>query len=348
SRGSISAFVASTTAIDPISATFMGGNVGIGTSSPSKRFSVAETVSDAQVAIAYDTANYAHLQVDSVGDLIIDPSGDDVFLNADNLWVCTGGSCPAGTPSGTGNLVVETRGGFASSTPWGTLSVEIDTTNPAFVVSDSASSSPAFIIGGVTQNSYIGIGTTTPSEQLSVASNIFVGGNGAPSLGTATSTFEGDIIILGKLDVGTIDPPYTIGGTTYATFGHSTIGVKEEVAIKIEVSEFNEKTNYFEYVIDFDTLIKDSDLWLFHQITDFGKDWDNLVVTLTPAFDGKVFYTEDSLNNILTISSTVSGNVSLRLIAPRFDAVKWPNIRSDQNTGFKGFILNIKEKLKKH
>ncbi|MBI2047621.1 MAG: hypothetical protein HYT27_00630, partial [Parcubacteria group bacterium] len=147
----------------------------------------------------------------------------------------------------------------------------------------------------------------------------------------------------GKLDVGTIDPAYTIGNTTYATYGHSTVGVKEEVAIKINISVLNKKTGYYEYRINFDDLVKDSDIWLFYQITDFGKDWENLIVTLTPAFDGRVFYEENLEKNRLIISSTVSGNISARLIAPRFDSEKWGNVRPNQSD-WKGFILNIKEK----
>jgi cell division protein FtsZ len=51
-------------------------------------------------------------------------------------------------------------------------------------------------------------------------------------MGTATSTFQGDIKITGKLDVGTIDPVYTIGGVKYATYGASTVGITEEVITK--------------------------------------------------------------------------------------------------------------------
>ncbi|MBI3075107.1 MAG: hypothetical protein HYY92_02785, partial [Parcubacteria group bacterium] len=39
--------------------------------------------------------------------------------------------------------------GIASSTPWGLLSVEMNTTDPAFVVSNQGSSTPSFYIGGV-------------------------------------------------------------------------------------------------------------------------------------------------------------------------------------------------------
>ncbi|MBI2047622.1 MAG: hypothetical protein HYT27_00635, partial [Parcubacteria group bacterium] len=145
-------FASSTIVVDGQSLfALTGGSVGIGTTSPSKRLSVSDEVSDAQVAIAYDATRYAHLQVDSAGDLIIDAQGGDIRFNDENLFVCASGSCPSGTPSAQGSIIAETE---------------------------------------------IGIGTSSPVAQLGVANNIFIGGGGAPSLGTATSTFEGDIIIL--------------------------------------------------------------------------------------------------------------------------------------------------------
>ncbi len=274
------------------------GDVGIGTTSPSKRLSVQETVADAQFSLAYDTTRYANFQVDSVGDLIIDPQGGDVFLNDDNLWVCSGGACPADTPAGTGNLIVESN---------------------------------------------IGVGTSTPTEQLSVSNNIFIGGGGAPTLGTATSTFEGDITILGKLDVGTIDPVYTIDGTKYATYGHSTVGIKEETVLTVTTSRFNEETGEYEHTIDFGSVEEGSDLWLFYQITNLGEEWENMVVTLTPGFNGTAYYTKQAEKGKLVIASTNKGEVSVRLLADRFDSDEWPNLRTDQDSGWGGFILKAKQ-----
>ncbi|MEK7505317.1 MAG: hypothetical protein AAB597_00260, partial [Patescibacteria group bacterium] len=68
-------------------ALFVGSprNVGVGTTSPYARLSIKNTFSGAQVSIAYDDTRYTELQTDSTGDFILNPSGDDTFLNADNL-----------------------------------------------------------------------------------------------------------------------------------------------------------------------------------------------------------------------------------------------------------------------
>src|SRR3989344_264570 len=67
------------------------------------------------------------------------------------------------TVSGTASSSIATALGIASTSPWGTFSVEMGTVNPSFVVSNNGSSSPAFWIGGVNQNknslALIGINT---------------------------------------------------------------------------------------------------------------------------------------------------------------------------------------------
>ncbi|MDP2669183.1 MAG: hypothetical protein Q8P07_05110, partial [bacterium] len=68
--------------------------------------------------------------------------------------------------------------GIASSTPWGTLSVEMGSTSPAFVIADEGTSTPAFIVTG---NGFVGLGTTTPGTLFSV--------QGIANFSTATSTF---------------------------------------------------------------------------------------------------------------------------------------------------------------
>jgi hypothetical protein len=100
-----------------------GGNIGIGTTTPYRKFSVTDAVATAQVAISYDTTRYTQFLTDSAGNLTIDPQNGGVFMLDENLWLCAGGACPSGSPSGNGNAIVENGVGIGSSTPWAGLAV---------------------------------------------------------------------------------------------------------------------------------------------------------------------------------------------------------------------------------
>jgi hypothetical protein len=328
------------------------GYLGLGSTTPGRKLSVTEAVSTAQQSIAYDSTRATDLLTDSAGDFNINPSGDDVRLNDDNLWICTGGSCPTGTLAGTGNAIVETRLGVSTSTPVFPLSAfsssesQLALSNGAgiaqwafrnaggnlyvsttTVAGTATTTLPAITVIGST--GFTGIGTTSPTQMFSVKDRLYVGANGATGMGTATSTFQGDIKIIGKLDVATIDPPYTIDGVKYATYVASMTGVKEETAATVRLKE--NADGKYEAVINFDEVEKGSDLWLFYQATTFGEEWKELTVLLTPSFDGRVFYTKDVEGNRLVISGTEEGEVSMRLTAARYDDAKWPNIRPDQD-----------------
>lgn len=327
------------------------GNLGIGTTTPWKRLSVSETVSDSQFSISYDNNRYTNFQVDSAGDLIIDPQGDDVFLNDDNLWVCTGGSCPSGTPSGTGNLVVESKLGIGTSSPAKALDVAgiIRASGRHIQLPDSAGEYAAGSAGSrilhFTNDDDLYIDNFTSQIRLRTVSNerFTIDDSNTISLGNATSTIRGDLSITGKLDVGTIDPVYTIDGTKYATYGHSTVGIKEETVMKVTLTEYNEENDLYEYTIDFDELTEGTDTWLFYQISNFGENWENLVTTVTAGFPGSVYFEEKPDENKLIIQGTKEGLATVRLIADRYDSSKWPNLRPDQNEGYEGHIIESKQ-----
>jgi hypothetical protein len=135
-----------------------------------------------------------------------------------------------------------------------------------------------------------------------------------------------------KLNVGTVDPIYTIGGKRYATYLPSMTGIKEETTGVISLQKKN--NNYWYYVIDFNTLKEGSDLWLFYHITDFGKDWDKLTVLLTPNFDGSIWYKKNPEEKKLIIYGNNKGEISYRLTAPRFDWKEWSNYSTSTEEGF--------------
>ena len=142
------------------------GNVGIGVTDPDKRFEVFETVAEAQLKVSYDATRYAELQVDSVGDLVINPQGGDVFLNDDNFLVCTGGSCPAGNPTGTGNIVVENKLGIGQTTPTSKLTIETQDGTTDFLDITSTATASAILTFDASGN--LGIGTASPVSRLAI------------------------------------------------------------------------------------------------------------------------------------------------------------------------------------
>jgi len=191
----------------------------------------------------------------------------------------------------------------------------------------------------ITSAGNVGIGTTDPSYKLDVVS----GGSTTARFGTAASdevTIGGGS---GKLTVGTIDPIYTIHGIQYATYMAGMIGVKEEVTGILEMNANEIKIDgnkLFQEIINFDDLEEGSDLWLFAKTTNLKENFDEMIVLLTPAFDGKIWYEKDVDKNLLTIfaipnvvlNSTIE--ISYRLTAPRFDFEQWTNYSDSESKGF--------------
>jgi hypothetical protein len=127
----------------------------------------------------------------------------------------------------------------------------------------------------------------------------------------------------GKINVATVDPIYKIDGINYATYVGSLNGVKEELTGNIKLENGLA-------VLDFGKAAKGSDLWLFKKISDFGNNWDDLAVLLSPRFNGRVWSETDAGSSRLIIHGDPDGVVSYRLTAPRFDAKNWTNIAKEQ------------------
>ncbi len=164
------------------------------------------------------------------------------------------------------------------------------------------------------------IGDTNITQTLSVGGQVTVGGGA------------------GKMDVGTVDPPYTINGKKYATYMASMIGIKEETVGKVTTttSDYIEGLGY-RTLIDLDQQPVGSDVWLFSQTTNIQAHISDLSVLLTPEGQAKAWYEVDEPNKILAIYSSTPTNISYRLTAPRFDSHRWPNIRT---SGSIGHVIN--------
>ena len=144
----------------------------------------------------------------------------------------------------------------------------------------------------------------------------------------------------GKIDVGTVDPVYNIGGEKYATYMAGMIGVKEEITNSITTDEYIPGVGY-RHVIDFTNQEKDSDLWLFSKTTDIGKHIDDLIVLLSASENTRSWYEIDEENYTLSIYSSRPTTISYRLTAPRFDAAEWTNFNTNPESF--GFVVNDDE-----
>lgn len=156
----------------------------------------------------------------------------------------------------------------------------------------------------------------------------------APPTGGGFLTISGSTLTVGggtgKISAGTIDPLYSIAGGRYATYLPGMIGQKEELTGTVNLQCDNDSCSS---VLDFASASQGSDLWLFSRITDLGVDFNNLVVILSPSFDGKAWYKKDPNNARLIIYGGKNSEVSYRLTAPRFDWQKWGNVSDEPHQG---------------
>ncbi len=84
------------------------GRVGVGTSTPDRRLDVLDTNSSPQLRLSQTGSVFGEFYVDPAGDIQISSTGQNVRLQDENMWVCSGGSCGANAPPENGNLIVET------------------------------------------------------------------------------------------------------------------------------------------------------------------------------------------------------------------------------------------------
>lgn len=253
--------------------------------------------------------------------------------------------------------------GIGTTTPGARLEVKPNASNKSIHCGDASSYSTMHLITlGRSGSGYGTVGdgyrTTTTAgtyqyDRANYATQIdFSSGNikfrTAP-IGAAgnTVTFSERMAILntgtvsigggaGKLTVGTVDPIFKIDGEQYATYTPGMTGVKEETAGIVYLRN-KEGGGFFEE-IDFKEASKGSDSWVFRNTTDFGKEWANLTIILTPGFSGNVWYKKDIENNRILIYSvseaeTDNPEVSYRLTAPRFDYEKWSSVPKDAGPG---------------
>jgi hypothetical protein len=197
------------------------GNFGIGSSTPATRLGLAGN--------AYLDSNVITISSSSAASLLLSfqSKATTTILNAvDNAFSFATSSTNVpifsiSTRSSPVGLI-----GIGTSSPWGKLSIEMGTFNPAFVVSNTGSSTPSFIVTGVNQNGAIGIATTSPYKSAALAiglssttPGLVIGVNGSTTPALIVSSANGN----GTVGIASSTPnasyAFVAGGSTYIGTG---------------------------------------------------------------------------------------------------------------------------------
>jgi hypothetical protein len=342
------------------------GNLGIGTTSPTQKLDAVGNVNIRDAVSNWSgltikpnyplvgslTANYISTEKDGTGahKPIIFRTND-----ANRLTIDTNGNVGIGTTSplallDVNNKLLVSNEQITINAPLNlnlpgdfSLSSDLQFTNP--IASYIKSYAPLYIEAGDPNQNYdlilrsAGGGQVVVDDNLNVVGDMRIDGGLTVDSVTMNGNIDmgGDYDITGvnKLTVATIDPVYEIDGEKYASYVADYVGgVRTETSGTIQIKKEKSKgknddqnSKVYEYVIDFNDLEKKSDLWLFWETSN--KEIDDLVVILTPGFEGKTWY--EKKGNKLIIYANESGEVSYRLTAPRLDDKDWSNLAVSEN-----------------
>jgi hypothetical protein len=297
---------------------------------PSTKYTIGTNIVDnkLKIIVGSDISTSTGITIDSSGNVGIGTTGPSAKLHVVGPVAGSGPTIRAG---GGGDVLLGSGGSLFFDDNY-----SYSTGN---YIRPVAANTQAFFTSGaermrITSTGNVGIGTTAPSYKLDVAS----GGAYTARFGTNAS----DTVVIGggagKLSVGTFDPVYNIGGKKFATYGLSTIGIKEETVGTIKIERKEEGKDYYFAEIDFNNLTEGSDLWLFSKITALKKNINKLSVFLTPNSRTHVWYQVDPENFKLYFFAEKPTIISYRLIAPRFDFEKWKNTLENEE-GITGLIV---------
>ena len=257
-------------------------------------------------------------------------NGTSIYASSTYTGVGIGTTTPSNllTVYGT-STVMNAFFGVGTTTPGALISARGYESSPLLALNASTSASVLYINSA----GRIGIGTSSPRYVLDVY-NTDSSTNTVARLGR----FNTDTVLIGggagKITAGTFDPLFDIGGNKYATYLSGMSGVKEEttgvVYLNEAVCRVEGKNGCLKYIykhaIDFDLVAEASDDWLFYEVTDFGENWSNLAVLVSPEGQGQAWYEKDPANNQIIFYGSLPASISYRLTSPRFDWKKWSNI----------------------
>ncbi len=323
------------------------GNVGIGTSTPSVKLDVNGSIRSSNLATPWGVPNRClYVGPDGIIQAKSSDCGEAYFAGNGLSLSSTTFSLAA---SGANNYITKwtSTNTLGASTIYddGT-SVGIGTVNPGITLAIGDNYTGLHWLGGnklaIYSNNKARI-EINPTD----TTGITVRGNDNNTWATLKTTSSVITLTLGtggadsKLDVGTVDPLYTIGGKHYATYMSGMTGVKEETSGVLTLDK--NSAGLFMAKLDFAQSPVGSDLWLFGRTTNIinnQEHFNEISCLLTPNFSGKTWYEKDWGSKSLTIFARPDNNqrerveVSYRLTAPRFDSNSWNNYSSSESEGF--------------
>lgn len=85
------------------------GNVGVGTSTATRKFNILDSNSYAQLRLSQASNVYGEFKVDNLGDVQLSSTGGNFNMQSENLWVCSSNCDVTGKPGAgnSGNIILE-------------------------------------------------------------------------------------------------------------------------------------------------------------------------------------------------------------------------------------------------
>lgn len=257
-----------------------------------------------------------------------------LYINASGAIATTAKQTLAlGDATTTGNIILQGGNvGIGVASPTKKLEVNgyvvaqrfVDTASSTFYIDPASTGTSIIVAGDIISDGAFSLTSNATNGNITInagSGTVLIGASGA-----------------GKLDAGTIDPPYTINGEKFATYMAGMTGVKEETTGTVMASEYLAGAGY-RATLDFANALTGSDLWIFAKTSNLKENLDKMVVLLSSAGSGRTWYEIDPRGGKLHLYSSTPTMISYRLTAPRFDYETWSNIRDADSTSI-GHVIN--------
>lgn len=257
-----------------------------------------------------------------------------LYINASGAIATTAKQTLAlGDATTTGNIILQGGNvGIGVASPTEKLEVNgyvvaqrfVDTASSTFYVDPASTGTSIIVAGDIISDGAFSLTSNATDGNITInagSGTVLIGASGA-----------------GKLDAGTIDPPYTINGAKFATYMAGMTGVKEETTGTVMAQEYLAGSGY-RATLDFANSLTGSDLWVFAKTSNLKENLDKMVVLLSSSASGRTWYEIDPHGGKLHLFSSTPAMISYRLTAPRFDYQTWSNIRDADSTSI-GHVIN--------